>query len=109
VVARSGSGIAVGGVSPPHNSLPLEEAGVVVYPNPAQNTLHFTLQNPLTPPAGWSVSLFTPAGQRVLHNTVSPASATASIQVGHLPVGIYFYTVQSGGVVLARGKVAVVR
>jgi len=82
---------------------------VVVYPNPAQNLLHFTLQNTLTPPAGWSVSLFTPAGHRVLHNTVSPASATASVEIGHLPVGMYFYTVQSGGVVLARGKVAVVR
>jgi len=37
------------------------------------------------------------------------AMATHTVQVGHLPVGMYFYTVQSGGVVLARGKVAVVR
>ncbi|HRI27003.1 MAG TPA: hypothetical protein PK239_09145 [Chitinophagales bacterium] len=35
--------------------------------------------------------------------------ATANIQIGHLPVGMYFYTVEWGGVVLARGKVAVVR
>jgi|GEM_PF-725009 len=97
------------GVSPPFFEGGQGGQQVVVYPNPAQNLLHFTLQNPLTPPAGWSVSLFTPAGHRVLHNTVSPASATASVEIGHLPVGMYFYTVQSGGVVLARGKVAVVR
>ncbi|HRK26659.1 MAG TPA: hypothetical protein PK239_05135, partial [Chitinophagales bacterium] len=61
--------------------------------------------------SGWQIALYTPAGQQVLHSVVSPVGtpATASIQVGHLPVGIYFYTVQSGGVVLARGKVAVVR
>jgi len=107
------------GVSPPFFEGGQVGEQVVVYPNPAQNTLHFTLQNSLTPPAGWSVSLFTPAGQRVLHSVVSPVGtpttagvgtpATASVEIGHLPVGIYFYTVQSGGVVLARGKVAVVR
>ncbi|HRK29206.1 MAG TPA: hypothetical protein PK239_18165 [Chitinophagales bacterium] len=120
VKPQSGWGTAVGIPQTP----PFFEGGqggeqVVVYPNPAQNTLHFTLQNTLTPPAGWSVSLFTPAGQRVLHSVVSPVGtpatagvgtpATASIQIGHLPVGMYFYTVEWGGVVLARGKVAVVR
>jgi len=120
VKPQSGWGTAVGIPQTP----PFFEGGqggqqVVVYPNPAQNTLHFTLQNSLTPPAGWSVSLFTPAGQRVLHSVVSPVGTpatagvgtpvTASIQVGHLPVGMYFYTIEWGGVVLARGKVAVVR
>jgi len=119
VKPQSGWGTAVGIPQTP----PLASEGgsysVVVYPNPAQNTLHFTLQNTLTPPAGWSVSLFTPAGQRVLHSVVSPVGtpatagvgtpATASIQIGHLPVGMYFYTVEWGGVVLARGKLAVVR
>ncbi len=101
------------GVSPPFFEGGQGGQQVVVYPNPAQNTLHFTLQNSLTPPVGWSVSLFTPAGQQVLHSSASlvgtQAMATHTVQVGHLPVGIYFYTVQSGGVVLARGKVAVVR
>jgi len=103
--------------TPPLNPPLASEGGsysVVVYPNPAQNTLHFSLTNSLTPLSeGWSVTLFTPTGQQVLHSSASlvgtQAMATHTVQVGHLPVGIYFYTVQSGGVVLARGKVAVVR
>ena len=100
------------GVSPPFFEGGQGGEQVVVYPNPAQNLLHFTLQNPLTPTMrGWQIALYTPAGQRVLHHVESPVGtpATASVEIGHLPVGIYFYTVQSGGVALARGKVAVVR
>ncbi|GEM_PF-530761 len=94
------------GVSPPPPYPIKEENAVYVYPNPAQNTLHFTLQNTATPPmSGWQIALYNPTGHRVLHNTLSPASATASVEIGHLPVGIYFYTIEWGGVALARGKI----
>ncbi|OWY20915.1 hypothetical protein C7N43_39080, partial [Sphingobacteriales bacterium UPWRP_1] len=119
-------------------SPPLEGSGVVgvvVYPNPAQNTLQITLAPSLSRPLSeveTVFSLYTPAGQLVLQtpfvstssttaaSSTTASSATHTISVAHLPAGIYFYMVSvvggdsdnggiSGGKVLARGKVAVVR
>ncbi|OWY24737.1 hypothetical protein C7N43_27550 [Sphingobacteriales bacterium UPWRP_1] len=139
VKPQSGWGTTVG---IPENSSEYSGSGVVVYPNPAQNTLHFSISNPLVEPFNplvepveTSISLYTPAGQLALQTPfVSTSSTTAAgstnassvthtISVANLPAGIYFYTVSvvggdsdngynggiSGGMVLARGKVAVVR
>ncbi|OWY21914.1 hypothetical protein BVG80_12060 [Sphingobacteriales bacterium TSM_CSM] len=103
---------------------------VVVYPNPAQNTLQISRS---LSEVETSFSLYTPAGQLVLQTPlVSTSSTTAAgsttanttthtLSVAHLPAGIYFYVVSGivgedsdngdngGSMVLARGKVAVVR
>ncbi|OWY22014.1 PKD domain-containing protein [Sphingobacteriales bacterium UPWRP_1] len=147
VKPQSGWGTAVG---IPENSPEYSGSGVVVYPNPAQNTLHFSISNPLVEPFNplvepvnplvepveTSISLYTPAGQLALQTpfvstssttaagSTNASSATHTISVAHLPAGIYFYVVSgivggdsdngynggiSGDMVLARGKVAVVR
>jgi hypothetical protein len=82
VYARSGSGIAVGLLP----DLLKEENTILVYPNPAQNTLTFALTEGLISPfGGWGVgdlgvieiSLFSPTGQQVLHSTI-PAGTVKS-------------------------------
>ncbi len=114
VYARSGSGIAVGLLP----DLLKEENTILVYPNPTQNTLTFTLTEGLISPfGGWGVgdlgvieiSLFSPTGQQVLHTTIPAGQTSHSLSVAHLPVGVYFYVVEDGGATLARGKVAIVR
>ncbi len=98
------------GILPPD---PLKgENYILVYPNPAQNTL--TLQWVSKSTLGdlgvsWEISLFSPTGQQVLQTTIPSGQTSHSLSVAHLPVGVYFYVVEDGGAVLARGKVAVVR
>ena len=102
--------ITVQTVGIPQNTPPLEGLGeVLIYPNPATNTL--TFQRVSKSPLGdLGVRLLSLTGQTVLETTVATGEASKTISVAHLPAGVYFYTVQSvGGAVLARGKVAVMR
>jgi len=83
---------------------------ILVYPNPAQNTLTFALNNALKSPSGLvpstrrdlGVSLYSLTGQLVLQTTlVSTGSTTAgsaskTISVAHLPAGVYVCRWQSG-------------
>ncbi|QQS31148.1 MAG: T9SS type A sorting domain-containing protein [Sphingobacteriales bacterium] len=87
-------------------------AGVVVYPNPAQNTLQITfpdLSAGSLSEAETSLTLLSLTGQTVLQTTLGAGETSKTISVAHLPVGVYVYTVAQSGAVLARGKVAVVR
>ncbi len=116
-----------------------EEPTILVYPNPAQNTLTFNYTNVLKSPSGdLGVKLLTLTGQTVLETTLVSTGSTSqtTISVAHLPAGLYLYVVSgggggvvsggtdngdyggngnngyygsNGGAVLARGKVAVVR
>ncbi|QQS31152.1 MAG: T9SS type A sorting domain-containing protein [Sphingobacteriales bacterium] len=87
-------------------------AGVVVYPNPAQNTLQITfpdLSAGSLSEAETSLTLLSLTGQTVLQTTLGAGETSKTISVAHLPEGVYVYTVAQSGAVLARGKVAVVR
>ncbi|QQS30258.1 MAG: T9SS type A sorting domain-containing protein [Sphingobacteriales bacterium] len=114
VYARSGSGIAVG--IPDSSWEGSGGSSILVYPNPAQNTLTFALPEGLTPPSGgWGVegdlgvSIYNLTGQMVLQTTLAAGETNKTISVAHLPVGMYLYVAEQAGSVLARGKVAVVR
>ncbi|QQS29476.1 MAG: T9SS type A sorting domain-containing protein [Sphingobacteriales bacterium] len=114
VYARSGSGIAVG--IPDSSWEGSGGSSILVYPNPAQNTLTFALPEGLTPPSGgWGVegdlgvSIYNLTGQMVLQTTLAAGETNKTISVAHLPEGVYLYSVEQSGSVLARGKVAVVR
>ncbi|QQS30262.1 MAG: PKD domain-containing protein [Sphingobacteriales bacterium] len=106
VYARSGSGIAVG--LPPN---PLKgENFIQVYPNPAQNTLTFALPEGSKSPSGdLGVKLLSLTGQTVLQTTLGAGETHKTISIAHLQEGVYLYSVEQLGSVLARGKVAVVR
>jgi len=90
---------------------------ISVYPNPAQNTLTFTITDAIKSPlgdlgvfGGRQVSLYSLTGQVVLQTQIPAGEASQTISVAHLPAGVYFYMVSAGGgMVLALGKVAVVR
>jgi len=89
---------------------------LIVYPNPAQNTLTFAFTEGLTPPSGgWGVEgelgvkLLSLTGQTVLETTFTVGQTSKTVSVAHLPEGVYVYTVAQSGSVLVRGKVAVVR
>ncbi|OWY23310.1 hypothetical protein C7N43_06980, partial [Sphingobacteriales bacterium UPWRP_1] len=115
VKPQSGWGTAVG-IQTALNSPPVAGLGVVVYPNPAQNTL--TFQRVSKSPLGdLGVSLLSLTGQTVLQTTLAAGQTSRTISVAQLPVGLYLYIVSGdtdngnngGGAVLARGKVAVMR
>jgi len=116
------------GISP-EKPLPEGAGSVSVFPNPAQNALTFAINYVLSPPSGGrgvtgdlGVTLYNLTGQLVLQTTfvsagsTNPTSSTnptdgggKTISVAHLPEGMYLYSVEQSGMVLARGKVAVVR
>jgi PKD repeat protein len=132
----SGAGGTVG-LAPNLPPDPLKgEMPLIVYPNPAQNTL--TFQRVSKSPSGdlgvtegrWAgdieITLLTLTGQSILKTTLPAGETNKTISVAHLPVGLYLYMVSGGsvisggtdngnyggnggGAVLARGKVAVVR
>ncbi|QQS30991.1 MAG: T9SS type A sorting domain-containing protein [Sphingobacteriales bacterium] len=107
------------GISPENPLLGGAGVGsILVYPNPAQNTLTFALPEGQTPPSGdlgvtdgsgIAIKLLTLTGQTVLQTTLGASETHKTVSVAHLPVGVYVYVVENGGAVLVRGKVAVVR
>jgi len=111
----SGAGGTVGLPTNPQK----EEPTILIYPNPAQNTLTFSYTDVLMSPSGdlgvskgWGVNLklLSLTGQTVLETTLVSTGSTSqtTISVAHLPEGMYLYSVEQSGSVLARGKVAVV-
>ncbi len=105
------------GILPPD---PLKgENSILVYPNPAQNTLTFAFTEGSKSPLGdlgvnngWGVgdlgvtagrevelTLFTLTGQPILQTTLSAGETSKTISVAHLPAGLYIYVVSGGGVV----------
>ncbi|QQS28812.1 MAG: PKD domain-containing protein [Sphingobacteriales bacterium] len=94
------------------------ENSILVYPNPAQNTLTFALTEGSKSPSGdlgvteggkVEIKLLSLTGQTVLQTTFAAGETHKTVSVAHLPAGLYVYVVENGGVVVARGKVAVVR
>ncbi|QQS30467.1 MAG: T9SS type A sorting domain-containing protein [Sphingobacteriales bacterium] len=89
------------------------EKTMLVYPNPATNTLTFQRASK-SPSGGWGVEgdlgvkLLTLTGQTVLQTTLGAGETHKTFSVAHLPEGVYLYSVEQSGSVLARGKVAVV-
>ncbi|OWY24163.1 hypothetical protein C7N43_05420, partial [Sphingobacteriales bacterium UPWRP_1] len=92
--------------------------GVVVYPNPAQNTLQILvppLFKELVPIAreglgGILLQFYTLTGQLVLQTQLSPGEASKTISVAHLPAGVYVCKwQQAAGGASGYVKVAVVR
>ncbi|OWY25889.1 hypothetical protein C7N43_32955, partial [Sphingobacteriales bacterium UPWRP_1] len=77
---------------------------ILVYPNPAQNTLTFALNNALKSPSGLvpstrrdlGVSLYSLTGQLVLQTQIPAGEANKTISVAHLPAGVYVCRWQSG-------------
>ncbi|QQS30589.1 MAG: T9SS type A sorting domain-containing protein [Sphingobacteriales bacterium] len=55
------------------------------------------------------IKLLSLTGQTVLQTTLPAGETDKTISVAHLQEGMYLYSVEQAGSVLARGKVAVVR
>ena len=60
----------------------LSSQGITMFPNPAQDQLHLSYSTPIQ-----QVDIFNAEGE-LLHREV-PASEDVSLQIGHLPAGIY--------------------
>jgi len=100
---------AGGTVGTEENSTPTEVVGVVVYPNPAQNTLTFEWVSK-SPLGDLGVSLLTLTGQTVLETTLAAGEASKTVSVAHLPAGIYLCRwQQSAGGASGYVKVVVMR
>ncbi|HRK29149.1 MAG TPA: T9SS type A sorting domain-containing protein [Chitinophagales bacterium] len=112
---------SLGNACPPYNGCwavgteqtpPFFEGGqggeqVVVYPNPAGNTLfinatHLTAAHVLT------ISLYTPQGQLAKQHT-APGGATLQLATDTLPSGIYYCHIQVNGHAPQTQKIAVIR
>jgi len=92
------------------NSPPLDGSGgggMVVYPNPATNTLlinatHLTAAHVLT------ISLYTPQGQLATRHT-APGGATIQLHTHTLPLGIYYCHIQVNGQTPQTQKLVIIR
>ncbi|QQS30867.1 MAG: T9SS type A sorting domain-containing protein [Sphingobacteriales bacterium] len=84
---------------------------LIVYPNPAQNTLQFIITNPprSLSEVETSLTLYNLTGQTLLQTSLAAGETVKTVSVAHLPVGLYVYVAEQAGGVVARGKVAVVR
>jgi len=79
--------------------------GINVYPNPAQNEIHFTIN---TPQEAKSVQIFDATGRMIHEHPVKNDRST--INTSHFADGIYFYSIMSrDNTVLQQGKFAVSR
>ncbi|OWY25118.1 PKD domain-containing protein [Sphingobacteriales bacterium UPWRP_1] len=115
LVDTQGAGGTVG-ILPPD---PLKgENTLSVYPNPAQNTLTFAINNGSKSPLGLApstrgdlgVRLLTLSGQTVLETTLAAGEASKTISVAHLPAGIYLCRwQQAAGGAWGYVKVVIVR
>lgn len=71
----------------------------LVYPNPASGTLFIRLNDKsLQPALQASISLVNTLGQRIHYTTLGPTEWEYRIQVGSIPEGLYFLSVEMGGV-----------
>ncbi|MFI5201108.1 MAG: T9SS type A sorting domain-containing protein [Candidatus Kapaibacterium sp.] len=75
------------------------KAGGYLYPNPAYGTLNFTSAEP-----GSTMHLRDLLGRDVLHNKVPP-SGTLTLDVSHLPRGIYMVMFEHDGAMLPAGRI----
>gem|GEM_PF-867267 len=106
VHTHSGSG-TVGTQTPPRFEVGQAGEQVVVYPNPAGNTLflnatHLTAAHVLT------ISLYTPQGQLAKQHT-APGGATLQLATHTLPSGIYYCHIQVNGQAPQIQKIAIIR
>ncbi|HRK27880.1 MAG TPA: T9SS type A sorting domain-containing protein, partial [Chitinophagales bacterium] len=62
---------------------------------------------PTTPPA--VLHLYDIHGRHITTQTLPPFDVFTPLRTPSLPPGVYLYTAEQGGMVVARGKVAVVR
>ncbi|OWY25119.1 T9SS C-terminal target domain-containing protein [Sphingobacteriales bacterium UPWRP_1] len=111
LIDTQGAGGTVG--IAPQNSPPVEGLGVVevlVYPNPAQNTLQIIAPLFKGGHGGVQVFFYTLTGQTVLETTLAAGEASKTISVAHLPAGIYLCRwQQSAGGAWGYIKVVIVR
>jgi photosystem II stability/assembly factor-like uncharacterized protein len=76
------------------------KAEVSVYPNPAAPNASLFIQMTGAPSA--NIRIFNLMGEAVRQSNLS--ETTNQLNRDHLPAGIYFYSVLSGGEVIAKGK-----
>ncbi len=78
----------------PFHPLSVNESEIAqfkVYPNPAKNIVMFSYKLPVSTNSGY-IALSNTAGQTVASLQLGNAEGVASIDVRHLPSGVYFYT-----------------
>ncbi len=72
------------------------ELGVTCYPNPAYNTVNFSIDNKLN--GNIHVNIYDMTGRMVSSNTFDP-SAHITVSVEGYPKGMYFYEIMNNGTV----------
>lgn len=85
---------------------PLAQGRLRVYPNPAQDRIRLDLEGGLKGSA--EIRVRDLAGHVVLQSTVAAGSASPSLEIGHLPIGLYQVEAQTA-TFLYSTKVAISR
>ncbi len=78
-----------------------DEKGIIVYPNPAGNSMSIILENPSA--ESHTVSIYTATGQTILKTQTSIGSQI-TVETSVLPSGLYFFTVQNHDGIIGKGK-----
>lgn len=78
--------------------------GIRLYPNPAFDKIHIDLQSPNIDQV--NLKIFDVRGELMEEKTFQNHINT-SIDIAHLPAGIYFFEILAGGEVLKNEKVMV--
>lgn len=87
------------------NTFPVIEGKMIIFPNPASEQITIRLTDPESETLTWR--LFDALGREVGMEVLPPYQEQASINVRHLPIGIYFFHVERQGIIVASGKVVV--
>ena len=81
---------------------------LLIYPNPAKNTITITVPKTGTGP-GSSVAVYNVTGQQVNSQQVDDSSGTVTIDISFCPPGIYIAVLYREGRMLNTGKFIVVK
>lgn len=82
----------------------MDEKLMQVYPNPANETVCFQLEQELTE-RNVAVNLYNVEGQHVMHSTLNPGNECLDVQ--HLLPGNYIYQIESNHAVVTTGSVVI--
>jgi PKD repeat protein len=86
-------------------SLPMQQGGISVVPNPASGKVRVVMAHPLLAAATWR--LHGPLGREVAGAALPAGQQQAVVQVANVPPGLYFWSVESEGTQVGSGKLVI--